>query len=129
MKEGWRSSWGALVVILLLAAYPPLFTFAGEKDDTALIARETHWGRPGTLKDHFMRHGADFGAKSPREYAEMAFQFYRKAQEEKFPRKVDSDGTIRIYDPKTNTFGAYNSDGMTKTFFKPKDGKKYWQRQ
>jgi pyocin large subunit-like protein len=26
---------------------------------------------------------------------------------------------MRVYDSKTNTFGSYNPDGSTKTFFKP----------
>ncbi len=98
-------------------------------EDVREIARSTHWGRPETLIDHFRRHGADFGAKSARDYAKMAGRFFERAQEEKLPTKIAPDGTIRVYDRKTNTFGAYNPDGTTKTFFKPKDGVKYWNRQ
>jgi hypothetical protein len=75
------------------------------------------WGRPETLADHFNRHGPDFDAKSAEDYARRANQFFeRRAQ---FPTKVDSDGVIRVYDPRTNTFGSYNPDGTTRTFFKP----------
>ena len=98
-------------------------------EDVREIARSTQWGRPETLIDHFRRHGADFGAKSARDYAKMAAHFFERAQEEKLPTKIASDGTIRVYDRKTNTFGAYNPEGTTKTFFKPKDGIKYWNRQ
>ena len=43
--------------------------------------------------------------------------------------KVDPrDGTIRVWDSATNTFGAYNPDGTTKTFFKP-TSPTYWSRQ
>jgi pyocin large subunit-like protein len=34
-------------------------------------------------------------------------------------RWIDEMGTIRLYEKSTNTFGAYNFDGSTKTFFKP----------
>jgi len=34
-----------------------------------------------------------------------------------------------VYDESTNTFGSYNSDGSTKTFYKPTDGVEYWNRQ
>lgn len=36
-----------------------------------------------------------------------------------FLMKTDDKGVTRIYDPKTNTFGAYNADGTTRTFYKP----------
>lgn len=34
-----------------------------------------------------------------------------------------------MYDPSTNTFGSFNSDGKTKTYFKPPAGVNYWLRQ
>ena len=43
--------------------------------------------------------------------------------------KVDEEGTIRVYDPKTNTFGSYNPDGSTKTYFKPTGGQNYFDKQ
>lgn len=43
--------------------------------------------------------------------------------------KIDSEGVIRAYDPETNTFGAYNPDGTTRTFFKPSSGTAYWAKQ
>jgi len=29
------------------------------------------------------------------------------------PTKIDGDGVIRVYDPKTNIFGSFNADGTT----------------
>jgi hypothetical protein len=101
----------------------------GRSEDFTEIAKSTRWGRPETLIDHYRRHGADFEAASAREYAKMASDFYKRAREEKFQKKIAPDGTIKIYDRKTNTFGAYNPDGTTKTFFKPKNGERYWKRQ
>jgi pyocin large subunit-like protein len=40
----------------------------------------------------------------------------------------DTDGTLRVFDPKTRAFAAYNEGGRTKTFFKPESAS-YWQRQ
>jgi pyocin large subunit-like protein len=42
--------------------------------------------------------------------------------------KIDADGVIRVYDPATNTFGSYNANGTTRTFFKP-TSPTYWDRQ
>jgi hypothetical protein len=79
----------------------------------------TKWGKAGTLGDHFARHGADFGAKSANDYARMADDFFEQSQKAGLPTKIGPDGTIRVYDPASNTFGAFNADGTTKTFFKP----------
>lgn len=40
----------------------------------------------------------------------------------------DTDGTLRVFDPQTHAFAAYNAAGRTKTFFKPESAG-YWQRQ
>lgn len=87
------------------------------------------WGYLDSLQDHFDRHGRDFGSQSPDEYAAQAWLFLQRARAESLPTKVDdTDGTLRVFDPKTRTFAAYNRTGRTKTFFKP-DSPGYWERQ
>jgi hypothetical protein len=84
------------------------------------------WGRPETLEDHFNRHGKDFGANNADDYAQQAAEFFKNKGAQ---TKIDSCGVIRKYDPKTNTFGAYNPDGTIRTFYKPKRGNNYWNDQ
>jgi pyocin large subunit-like protein len=37
-----------------------------------------------------------------------------------YPAKLDdADGTLRVWDPKTGAFAAYNRDRTAKTYFKP----------
>ena len=86
------------------------------------------WGNPRSLDDHFERHGRDFSARSADEYAQMAADFFRRAKAESLPAKIDDAGTIRIFDPRTGAFGAYNRNGTTKTFFKP-GSNGYFDRQ
>jgi len=86
------------------------------------------WGNPATLPDHFARHGAEVGARNQEEYALMAWQFLQRAKSEGLPAKVDASGTLRIFDNQSGTFGAYNSNGTTKTFFKP-GRRSYFDRQ
>ncbi len=59
-----------------------------------------------------------------------------KSQKYSYPTKIDSKGIIRVYDPKTNTFGAYCPDGRTKIFYKPdvsvhghSSNEAYWNAQ
>jgi hypothetical protein len=83
------------------------------------ISKQYNWGNSKTLFDHFGRHGASFGAKTPEEYAKKANEFLSNATNKGVDSFVDQKGVTRIYDQKTNTFGSYNPDGTTKTFFKP----------
>jgi len=59
----------------------------------------------------------------------MKKTLFERATKENLPTKIAPDGTIRVYDQKSNSFGSYNPDGTTRTFFKPKEGSKYWDRQ
>ena len=72
------------------------------------------WGNPATLEQHFLHHGADFGATNVDEYAKMASDFFQSAIQNDLPIKINTDGTIRIYDPETNAFGSFNPDGNDK---------------
>ena len=89
--------------------------------------RET-WGTMGSLPDHFARHGADFNAKDADDYARLAWEFLQRARSEGLPMKVDEDGVLRVFDPKTRAFASYNRDDKTKTFFKTQS-RDYFERQ
>ena len=87
------------------------------------------WGRIDTLQDHFDRHGADFQSSSPDDYAAQAWHFLQRGKAGQVSMKWDdSDSSLRVYDPKTRAFAAYNRDGTTKTYFRP-NSSSYWQRQ
>ena len=86
------------------------------------------WGNPGSLADHFARHGGDFHASSAEDYAAQAWQFRQRARTGALRVKLDDDGVQRVFDPATGAFAAYNRDGTTKTFFKP-GSPGYFERQ
>ena len=90
-------------------------------------ARET-WGQIASLQDHFDRHGGDFNAKSPEDYARLAWEFLQRAKSGALLMKVDDEGVLRVFDPRSRSFAAYNRNGTTKTFFKPGSAD-YYERQ
>ena len=90
-------------------------------------ARKT-WGNYATLPDHFARHGADFHAKDAEDYARMAWELRQRAIAEGLPAKLDEERVLRVYDPVSGAFAAYNPNGTTKTFFKP-GSRGYFERQ
>ena len=109
------------------------FADAGFGADTAVVRESPasppirlpsseSWSTPASLTKHFDKHGAEFGGVSEDEYASQASVFLQWSQAEGIPTKIDSAGVIRIYDPGTNSFGAFNADGTTRTFFKPNMG-------
>ncbi len=88
-------------------------------EDILKLSSTDTWGNGQTLEKHFLDHGSDFGATSAEDYAQQASEFLQRSQREGLPTKIGPDGTIRVYDPDTNTFGSYNPDGTTRTFYKP----------
>lgn len=87
------------------------------------------WGYMASLQDHYDRHGADFQSKSPDDYAAQAWHFLQRAKAGELLMKWDdADRTLRVFDPKTRAFAAYNRDGTTKTYFRP-NSTSYWGRQ
>lgn len=85
------------------------------------------WANPNTLKDHFDRHAKAFSITDESAYENQAHQFY--LNRDKYQTKTDENGVIRVYDAQTNTFGVYNSNGKTITFFKPSHGQRYFDSQ
>lgn len=77
---------------------------------------------------HFNKHRKDFGAKDWNDYARQAQDFYKKGLEEKFPAVETRDGYVKMYDPKTNSFGVYNPEGKATSFYKP-TSPTYYKRQ
>jgi len=87
------------------------------------------WGNVDSLQDHFNRHGADFKAQSPADYAAKAWLFLQRARREGLPMKWDdTDRTLRAWDPKTRSFAAYDRYGRARTYFKPSNPN-YWNQQ
>ena len=86
------------------------------------------WGNYGSLQDHFVRHGPDFQSHDAEDYARQAWRFRQQAYASGLPMKLDTDGSLRVFDPATGAFAAFNRDGTTKTYFKP-GSRDYFARQ
>jgi len=87
------------------------------------------WGRPETLQGHYEDHGKDFGATSPEDYVNQSQQFLQDTMANDYPTIIDNIGNIRSYDADTNTFGSYNPDYTTRSFYSPNDGPQYFTDQ
>ncbi|MDI1328013.1 MAG: S-type pyocin family protein [Brevundimonas sp.] len=76
----------------------------------------------------FERNGADFGARTPRDYLAKieAFTSRPPAGTDRVERP---NGDVLLYQASTNTFAVVSRDGVPKTMFKPREGSVYWVEQ
>ena len=81
------------------------------------------------LDEHYQKHGEEFDGVTKQEYLKAA-QTLRDAKvggeilEARRP-----DGTVSRFDKRTGAFIAFDADLTIRTFFKPNDGERYFQRQ
>lgn len=72
--------------------------------------------------DHFKKHGADFGAKSDRQYEAMADAFLLGSKSSTALDYTRSQGDVVRFDPVTDEFGVLSATGEVRTYFKPVPG-------
>lgn len=87
-------------------------------------------GKQTGLEIHFEKHGKkEFGFNTAGEYTKAVNGFWEKSLSEDLLEFKRPDGTIIRYEISSNIFSARDTDGRIKTYFKPKRGIGYWERQ
>jgi hypothetical protein len=120
----------AIGIAVLIAVHPgPLGAFIPwVSGGNSIVGTQTFVAARGfasqqQLEEHFARDGAAFGVDSAAAYDALARTFF---QNRSVWQQSATSTTIRLYDPKTNTFGSYTVKGVTISFFKPASGATYW---
>lgn len=79
---------------------------------------------------HFEKHKDEFPGVTEKQYLERARELLQKALEAGELEEIKrSDGSVSRYSFSTNEFVATTEDGNIRTFFRPKNGKKYWEEE
>ena len=96
--------------------------FGTQENNVSLEFRnETLW------EDHFEKHGSEFGYKSKEEYLKGANEVINSSTSK---HKTEAeDGDEIYYDEEKNELVFVSTDGYIRTYFKPKDGINYYNRQ
>jgi hypothetical protein len=68
---------------------------------------------------HFSEHGADFGASNPNDYEALADIFLSGLTPVGIQECKRKQGDKLRYDPKTESYGVLDTNGLIRTFFKP----------
>jgi pyocin large subunit-like protein len=81
------------------------------------------------LDEHFAKHGVEFGGIDKAGYLRLAQELRDAPAGGDILQIVRGDGTVSRFDRVSGAFIAFDSDGTIRTFFKPNDGERYFQRQ
>ena len=81
------------------------------------------------LDEHFEKHGREFGAITEEQYLRLAQQLRDAGPGKDVLQSRRPDGGISKFDRKHGYFGAYDANGVIRTFFVPADGVRYFERQ
>ncbi len=83
--------------------------------------------KPEYLQEHFEKHGAEFGYATAEEYLAGANRVV--ASPEALHKQEAEDGDDVYYLESTNEIVFVSTSGYLRTYFKPNDGKAYFDRQ
>jgi pyocin large subunit-like protein len=81
------------------------------------------------LDEHFQKHGREFGDIHKGEYLRRAQELRDRPLGGGVLEKQREDGVISRFDETSGAFVAFNENLVIRTFFKPDDGVRYFERQ
>lgn len=81
----------------------------------------------GRLDEHFAKHGAELGITTKHEYLARARALVRGGPGVDTLRQRDGD-TCYFRDA-TGEFAVLSASGVLRTYFRPNDGRRYFERQ
>lgn len=84
------------------------------------------------LRSHYIKHVVkqkEFGNITMDEYLEGARKLINSKPGGDILTKTRSNGDILFYNKSTNEFAVVTKDGVIRTYFKPKEGIKYFNKQ
>jgi pyocin large subunit-like protein len=94
-----------------------------------LLAAGPGFRSPQLLDEHFAKHGAEFGAISKVEYLRLAQALRDAPPGGPILEARRPNGEFSRFDRRHGYFGAYNRNGIIRTFFIPSNGERYFERQ
>jgi pyocin large subunit-like protein len=81
------------------------------------------------LDEHYRKHGPEFGNIGKTEYLRLAQELWDAPPGGPILQAVKAGSVITKFDRRKGYFGAYNRDGVIRTFFIPTNGERYFWRQ
>ena len=101
----------------------PAPSVTGQEPSNVGFSSESKW------QEHFRKHGKEFGPIDANQYLRLAQELRDKPAGGDVLEATRPDGVGSRYDRATGSFVAYNRNRTLRTFFKPRDGERYYRRQ
>lgn len=112
----------------IAAARPPAVGGAAEATDASPGVGKG-FRSEARLREHFDKHGAEFGAADAAAYLAIAQALRDAPAGGPVLEAVRADGVVTRFDRRDGTFIAFDGDGTLRTCFRPNDGERYFRRQ
>lgn len=94
--------------------------------------KNAHFASEKLLRSHYIKHVVkqkEFGNITMDEYLEGARKLINSKPNGNILTKTRSNGDILFYNKSTNEFAVVTKHGVIRTYFKPREGIKYFNRQ
>lgn len=89
----------------------------------------THLGSERHWQEHWTKHREEFPEYgSEQEYERAARDFAQRPPPGTLTKHRHNGDTL-LYDPQSDTFAVEDRNGRPRTYFRPRGGQKYWDRQ
>lgn len=94
-----------------------------------LLASGPGFRSPELLAEHYAKHGHEFGHIAKAEYLRLAQALRDTPPGGPILEARRPNGAFSKFDRRHGYFGAYNPNGVIRTFFIPNAGESYFRRQ
>jgi len=88
-----------------------------------------HDGANANAEEHWRKHGREFPEFHSAQDYEHGAQAFIAAPPAGTLTKHRANGDTLFYDPASNTFAVADRSGEPRTYFRPNNGRAYWDRQ
>ena len=92
-------------------------------------ARDTGFRDARHLHQHYLKHGSEFGRISEQQYVDLAVALRDARVGGDIQELRRPDGRLCRFDRRSGAFIAFDRNRTIRTFFKPRDGERYFHRQ
>jgi filamentous hemagglutinin len=100
-----------------------------ESSQSQIVWSHGHDGASANAEGHWQKHGREFPEfHSAQDYERGARNFISAPPAGTLTKHRDNGDTL-FYNPTTNTFAVADRRNEPRTFFRPNNGRAYWDRQ
>jgi filamentous hemagglutinin len=109
--------------------FAPKQEFASTQSSENTVWSHGHDGANANAEGHWEKHGREFPEFHSAQDYERGAQTFIATPPQGTLTKRRTNGDTLFYNPATNTFAVADRRGEPRTFFRPNNGRAYWDRQ